>query len=66
MLPSKEAKNIKGYYSFFRLLYPVLRVLFPNHVSTLKEVATAMIKSVLTGYEKSVLEVKDILALEKR
>ena len=66
MLPSKEAKNIHGYYSFFRVLYPLLRGLMPKYVSTLKEVATAMINAVIKGYEKPVLEVKDIVELAKR
>lgn len=66
MLPEKEAKNTKGYYAVFRVLYPVLRALFPGFVSTLKEVGFAMINSVIYGYEKSVLEVKDIVALSKK
>jgi hypothetical protein len=65
MLPSKEAKNIHGYYIIFRLLYPALRAMFPSFVSTLKEVGIAMINSVLYGYEKPVLEVKDIIKLSK-
>ena len=47
MLPAKEAKNIHGYYILFRILYPPLRALFPKFVSTLKEVATAMINSAI-------------------
>lgn len=66
ILPSKDAVNIHGYYLVFRLLYPVLRPLFPKYVSTLKEVGTAMINSVTKGYEKPVLEVRDIVELAKR
>ena len=65
MLPEKRAKNVHGYYAIFRILYPILRAMFPNFVSTLKEVGTAMINSVIYGYEKPVLEVKDIVALGK-
>jgi hypothetical protein len=65
MLPEKEAKNIHGYYAIFRILYPALRALFPKFVTTLKEVAIAMINSVNYGYEKQVLEVNDILILAK-
>ena len=61
--PSKGSKNAHGYYAVFRFLYPVLRVLLPNFISTLKELGLAMINSVLTGYEKPVLEVKDIVSL---
>jgi uncharacterized protein YbjT (DUF2867 family) len=66
MLPSKGAKNIHGYYVVFRILYPALRALFPKFVSTLKEVGIAMINSTAYGYEKPVLEVKDIVELAKR
>jgi hypothetical protein len=43
-----------------------LRALFPGFVSTLKEVGIAMINTVKKGYEKPVLEVKDIVELAKR
>jgi uncharacterized protein YbjT (DUF2867 family) len=66
MLPEKGAKNAHGYYSVFRFLYPLLRALFPSFVSTLKEVATGMLNTVLKGYEKPILEVKDILELANR
>jgi hypothetical protein len=66
MLPSKEAKNVPGYYSVFRFLYPGLRALFPKYVTTLNEVALAMINSSIYGYEKPILEVYDLLLLSKR
>ena len=66
MLPSREAKNIPRYFVIFRFLYPVLRVLLPKYVSTLNEVAVAMINSVIYGFEKSVLEVVDLIELAKR
>jgi hypothetical protein len=66
MLPEKEAKNVHGYYAIFRVLYPPLRALFPRFVSTLKEVAIAMINSVTYGYEKQILEVEDIIRLSKK
>lgn len=66
MLPSKGAGNVHGYYAVFRLLYPVFRVLLPKYVSTLKELGLAMINSVTKGYEKPVLEVRDIVELAKK
>jgi len=65
MLPEKGAKNVPGFYAVFRILYPSLRGLFPKFVTTLKEVATAMINSVIKGYEKPILEVPDIVKLSK-
>jgi hypothetical protein len=43
----------------------LLQVLFPNHVSTLREVGLAMINSVLKGYPQQVLEIRDINSLAK-
>ena len=64
---SREAKNIPGYYVIFRFLYPVLRAAIPKICfNTLNEVALAMINSVIYGYEKSVLEVEDLIELAKR
>jgi len=64
--PSEGSKNVHKYYAAFRLLYPVVRVLLPKYVSTLKELGLAMINSVIYGYEKTVLEVKDIVDLAKK
>lgn len=66
MLPLKEAKNAKSYYSVFRIFYPAIHKLMPKFVSTLQEVAIAMINVVIKGYEKSVIEVKDVVELNKK
>jgi hypothetical protein len=47
-------------------VYPVVRAVFPGFVSTLKEMALAMINSALYGCDRRVLEVRDIVALAKR
>jgi uncharacterized protein YbjT (DUF2867 family) len=56
-------QNIKPYYGAIGWLYPVLRLVFPNHVSTMRDVGLAMINSVLKGYPKQILEIKDINSL---
>jgi uncharacterized protein YbjT (DUF2867 family) len=65
MQPTKGLSHAKGYYAILSLLYPVLRVIIPKYVSTLSEMGLAMINSVIHGYEKPVLEVKDIVKLAK-
>jgi uncharacterized protein YbjT (DUF2867 family) len=65
MKPTSGQKNIKSYYQAIAWLYPLLQVLFPNHVSTLREVGLAMINSVLKGYPQQVLEIRDINSLAK-
>jgi hypothetical protein len=44
----------------------VLRFIFPKYISTLKELGLAMINSVTKGYDKQILEVKDIIELSKK
>lgn len=63
MKPTEGLKNVKSYYKFVAWLYPIGRVLYPAGFSTLQELALAMIKSVSNGYEKSILEVNDIVGL---
>ena len=58
-------RNIKSYYKLIGWAYPLLRVFLPNQVSTLRDVGLAMINSVLKGYPKQVLEIKDINALAR-
>jgi uncharacterized protein YbjT (DUF2867 family) len=65
MKPTPGQKNIQGYYKFIGWLYSPMQLLFPNHVSTLREVGQAMIKSVLRGYPKRILEIKDINSLAR-
>jgi hypothetical protein len=65
MKPTSGQQNIKGYYKAIGWLYPLLRVLLPNQVSTMRDVGLAMINSVLTGYPKQVLEIRDINALAR-
>jgi uncharacterized protein YbjT (DUF2867 family) len=65
MHPTKGLKNTLKYYKYFSWLYPILRVLTPSFVSTLKELGLAMINSALKGYDKNILEVRDIVKLAK-
>ena len=59
-------RNPKGGQKFISKLYPLFKAVFPNYVSTLQEVGKAMISITQQGYEKNVIEVRDILALAKK
>ena len=65
MQPTPGLKNTLPYYKYVSWLYPILRPIFPNHMSTLSEMGLAMIHSVNRGYGKQILEVKDIVVLAK-
>jgi hypothetical protein len=65
MHPTKGLKNTNPYIKYISWMYPFFRKLFPNMVSTLAELGQAMINAARFGYEKQILEVKDIVALAK-
>lgn len=66
MRPSPGQQNVLSYYKWIGWLFPALRVLAPNHVSTLRDVGVAMIRCVTEGYSRPILEIRDINALAKR
>lgn len=63
MKPSKGAKNVKGFYKVINALFPVFRLFSKAYFLTLEEVGKAMINVTLHGYDKHILEVKDIALL---
>ena len=64
--PTKGLKNTLSYYKYLGWLIPVLRIILPKYICSLKELGLAMINSVIKGYDKPVLEVKDIIVLSKK
>jgi hypothetical protein len=64
-VPTPGQKNISPYYEYIAWLYSLLRVLLPNQVMTMREMGLAMINSVLKGYPKQILEIKDIKSLAR-
>ncbi len=63
IIPTKGLKNTLTPYKIFAPVLPVLKILFPGQVCTLKEIGMAMINSAVRGYSKKILEVKDIVSL---
>lgn len=66
MKPVKAQKNAPAFYKYVMWLYPVLHVLFPQYFGTLSDVGIAMINCTALGFEKKVLEAKDIVVLAKK
>jgi len=64
--PTKGLKNTLSFYKYLGWLMPVIKLVSPNFISSLKELGIAMINAVTKGYEKQILEVKDIVALSKK
>ncbi len=63
--PATGMKNVK-YYKYISWLMPIIRKVAPDYISTLQELALAMINAAAMGYEKNILEVPDIKKLAKR
>lgn len=63
MAPVEGQQNVKRIFKIIGLFYPKL---FPKQSLTLTEVADAMMNSVIVGYEKQILEVKDIKDLARK
>lgn len=65
MKPTKGLKNTIPLYKWLGWLLPIINIISPKSVLTLKQVGDAMINVTLKGYEKKILEMRDILALSK-
>ena len=64
--PTKGLKNILTLYKWMGWLLPIINTISPQSVVTLKQIGDAMINATIKGYEKKILEVKDIIALSKK
>jgi hypothetical protein len=59
-------RNILKFYKYMGWLMPIIKFTLPNYISTMKQLGSAMIHAVANGYEKNVIEVKDIRILAGR
>ena len=64
--PTKGLKNVLSLYKWLGWLLPIINTISPQSVVTLKQIGDAMINATLKGYEKKILEVKNIIALTKK
>lgn len=65
MHPTKGLKRVLPAVKYLSWLYPVLKVLFTNGTNTLKDVGLAMINVAIHGYNKSIIDPKDIEVLAR-
>lgn len=65
--PMKGMKNTyKMYKALDWLMFPLTKLIAPGAACTLKEIGQAMIKCASRGYEKDILEVKDIEKISRQ
>lgn len=60
---TKGMKNTLPAYKWFSWLFPLIEIFSPNSISSLAQLGQAMIRVVTRGYDKNILEVKDIKAI---
>lgn len=65
MHPTPGQRNALSYYRWIKWIYPFFRAVTPGWVSTLQELALAMIHVTEAGYPNQVLEVRDIVTAAK-
>jgi uncharacterized protein YbjT (DUF2867 family) len=60
MIASPGQKRVLKYYKYLAWMIPFLKLALPNMITTMKQVALSMIYAAQNGYQKNVIEVKDI------
>jgi hypothetical protein len=65
LIASEGQKRVLKYYRYVNWLIPVLKVLAPNIISSMDEVALSMVYAAQNGYGKNVIQVKDIKIMAK-
>jgi uncharacterized protein YbjT (DUF2867 family) len=61
-----KTRSYRILYAVMGPLYPVWKTLFPAHVTTTEKLGLAMIRVALTGFDKQVLENRDINAVAEQ
>ena len=60
---TKGLKHTLPLYKWLSWMLPIIKTIAPQSIVTLKQIGDAMINATTRGYEKKILEVKDIIAL---
>lgn len=63
LIASPKQFHLPKIYKYASWLFPVIKFISPNYISTLQQLGRAMINASLNGYAKNILEVKDINSL---
>ncbi|HEY4788929.1 MAG TPA: NAD-dependent epimerase/dehydratase family protein [Bacteroidales bacterium] len=66
MIATPGQKRVLTYYKYFAWMIPLIKLAFPNIISTMKQVALSMIYAAQNGYPRNVIYVKDIHTMAQR
>ena len=64
-LPLRPNQTFYKAYKYVGWIFPIMKMINPDFVVDLEDLAISMINASLTGYSKNILEVKDIKILAK-
>lgn len=64
--PASGSKNVLPAYKWMGWLIPIINFFSPNNIINIKDMGKAMINATIHGYDKKILEVKDILVLANK
>jgi uncharacterized protein YbjT (DUF2867 family) len=65
MIPAEGQQYVLKYYNYLGWLSPFFKLVFPNIISTMRQVANAMIRVCAEGYNSDVIYVKNIRKLDQ-
>ena len=63
---TKGLKNTLSLYKYFKWLIPIIELIAPRYITSLKEIGLAMINATIYGYDKHIIEVTDIKILASK
>ena len=63
IIPLKAQKNVRLIYKGLNLIYPFV---FPNKTLTYDEIGTALMRTLTLGYNKNILEIKDLKLIARQ
>jgi nucleoside-diphosphate-sugar epimerase len=66
LIPNSQQKRVLKYYNYITWLVPVIKFLFPNIITTMKQVTDAMVYVSKHGFERNVIYVRDIRNMAKK
>jgi len=64
--PIEGMKHTHPYYKYIGCMYPFFKLVLSKYTTSLEELALAIINVSLGGYDKKIVEVRDILILSKK
>jgi uncharacterized protein YbjT (DUF2867 family) len=63
IIPMELQKNVRLIYKVLNLIYPFI---FPNKSLTYDEIVTALMRTLTLGYNKNILEIKDLKLIARQ